>query len=207
MHRYFSLTLPFAIFARNVAFVSLAGVLPLLVVYVALQPGFAAMLAGGGPALSRFLRQVATNGFPVVFVVNYAGFFLFALQAQGQPDRRHWLTAVAVDMAARVSLFIALHAIIYVASADWFGSFGGGRATALQVVGPTLARSALFENISGVYLYACLLGALPIYACVIAGQRDLPVRAGPWLAALACCALLAGLLTAVASAIVSVQPV
>ena len=71
--------LPFARFAWHVVLVSLAALLPLLAFYIAMQPGFAAMLAGGGPALSRFLRQVATNGLPVVFAVNYLGFLLYAL--------------------------------------------------------------------------------------------------------------------------------
>ena len=51
----------------------------MLVLYIALSPGFTTALAGGGPALGRFLRQVLTNGLPVVVMVNYVGFFLFAL--------------------------------------------------------------------------------------------------------------------------------
>ena len=43
-------------------------------------------------------------------------------------------------------------------SADLFGSFNGSRATALSVVGPTLERSFMFGNISGVYLYALAPG-------------------------------------------------
>lgn len=41
------------------------------------------------------------------------------------------------------------------------------RATALRVVAPTLARSAFFENISGVYLYATLVSAMPLYVSSI----------------------------------------
>lgn len=62
-----------------------------------------------------------------------------------------------------------LHILIYVLSADWFGSFGESRATAVRVVAPTLARSAFFENISGVYLYATLVSAIPLYVSVIEG--------------------------------------
>ena len=92
----------------------------------------------------------------------------------------------------RVALFIILHAVIYTVSADWFGSFGGSRLTALRVVAPTLAQSALFQNISCVYLYATLVSALPLYVAAIEGsdrlgkrQHRLPGRAGPVLAALA----------------------
>lgn len=205
MNRYFSLTLPIAIFARNVALVSLAALLPLLVLYVALQPGFAAMLSGGGPALSRFLRQVATNGFPVVFIVNYFGFFLYARFETQSPERRSGFALIGTDMAMRVSVFILLHAVIYVASADWFGSFGGSKATALRVVAPTLARSALFDNISGVYLYAALLGALPIYAAAFGRTQAQGARARPWFAALLCCGLLALALTLIAGSLARLQ--
>lgn len=203
MHRYFSLTLPIAIFARNVALVSLAVLLPLLALYVALQPGFATLLSSGGPALSRFLRQVATNGFPVVFIVNFAGFFRFAQVHAQSPERRSGAVLVCTDMAMRLCLFILLHAVIYVASADWFGAFGGSKATALKVVAPTLARSALFDNMSGVYLYAVLLGAMPIYAAAFGGARTR--KAKPWLAALLCCAVLALALTLIAGALVRLQ--
>lgn len=79
LERYFSTRMPGMQFLRNVLLFSLAGLLPVLVFYVALSPGFATALADGGPTLKRFLRQVLTNGLPVVVMVNYVGFFLFAL--------------------------------------------------------------------------------------------------------------------------------
>ncbi|GAA6189925.1 hypothetical protein NBRC116596_29880 [Litorivita sp. NS0012-18] len=98
-------------------------------------------------------------------MVNYVGFFLFALshERSGSGRGRDPGAYIVVDFFSRLGIFIGLHALIYVVSADWYGSFGGSRATALQVVAPTLARSALFENISGVYLYATLVSAIPLY--------------------------------------------
>lgn len=169
MQRLFSLELPFSRFAWNTLVVSLAGLLPLLVLFIAMTPDLAGHLAGGGPALSRFVRQVLTNGVPVVFVVNYVAFFLYAsTNARGNLERRPGLV-LFLDVAARLVAFIVLHILIYVLSADWFGSFGGSRATAVRVVAPTLARSAFFENISGVYLYATLVSAIPLYVSVIEG--------------------------------------
>lgn len=78
MQRFFSLEMPFSRFAWNTMLVSLAGLLPLLAIFVALTPGFAAALSENEQALERFLRQVFTNGLPVVFVVNYVTFFLYA---------------------------------------------------------------------------------------------------------------------------------
>ena len=79
MDRFFSISMPAAQFVRNVLLFSFAALLPVLLFYVLLAPGFAPALAAGGPALMRLLRQVATNGLPVVFAVNYVSFFLFAM--------------------------------------------------------------------------------------------------------------------------------
>lgn len=172
MTRAFSLDMPFLRFARNTLIATLAALLPLLLIFVLKTPGFAGALSEGGPALWRFLRQVVTNGVPVVFVVNYCTFFLYASAVASGAIIRRPGTVLAVDIGARLGLFVGLHALIYVLSADWFGSFGGSRRTALSVVAPTLARSAFFENISGVYLYATMISAIPLYTAVI----------GPWLA-------------------------
>lgn len=173
MDRFFSIDMPGVQFLRNVLVFSLAGLLPVLALYVALSPGFANALIEGGPSFRRFTRQVVTNGLPVVFAVNYVGFFLFALSRRTSANQRDPSAYLVLDLVARLTLFVGLHAVIYVVSADWFGSFGASRTTALRVVGPTLAQSALFQNISGVYLYATLVSALPLYASVIGRSRRL----------------------------------
>lgn len=130
--------------------------LPLLIVFVALTPDFFAILMTNPATLTRFLRQVSTNGFPVVFIVNNISFIVAS-----EPLRkvnRSALRNVFSDACMRAGTFVVLHVLIYVFSADWFGSFGGDRWAALRVVGPTLERSYLFENISGVYLYALMPG-------------------------------------------------
>ena len=166
---------------RNVLLFSLAALVPVVCLYVFLAPGFGSALLGGDPALGRFLRQVATNGLPVVFVINYVSFFLFAVAQQRTGHHRDPSMFVLVDIGVRVFLFLALHTLIYTFSADWFGSFGGSRKTALSVVAPTLARSAFFQNISGVYLYATMVSALPLYVTTIKQSQALRpyVRLGP----------------------------
>lgn len=167
MDRFFSLDLPFSRFAANTLILSCITLIPLLLFYVALTPGFGSMLLENGPALRRFLRQVLTNGIPVVFAVNYLSFFLYAVSAKRQGIHSSPILILIVDLPARICVFVALHAFIYFVSADWFGSFGGDRWQALRVVAPTLARSAMFENISGVYLYATMISAIPLYLNVI----------------------------------------
>ena len=134
---------------------------------VALTPDFGPILLENGPALRRFLRQVLTNGIPVVLAVNNLSFFLYAAAAERQGTHSSPILILIVDLPARIFVFVALHAFIYFVSADWFGSFGGDRWQALRVVATILARSAMFENISGVYFYATMISAVPLYLSVI----------------------------------------
>ncbi|MFC0159211.1 MULTISPECIES: hypothetical protein [Mameliella] len=168
MQKFFLLEMPARLFIRNTLLVSLVGLFAVLVPYIFLIPGFGAVLAEGGPAFSRFLRQILTNGLPVVLAVNYVGFFLIALGNTRTEAHKVPILALVLDIPARVAVFVVLHVIIYVMSADWFDSFGGSRATALRVVAPTLARSAFFENLSGVYFYASLLCTFPMHVDLIA---------------------------------------
>jgi len=191
MEKYFTIDMLALRFARNTLVFSLLGLIPVLLTYVALTPGFSTVLLDGGAPLSRFLRQVVTNGLPVVFLLNYVSFFLFAWIV-ATPGRSYKFSFIVLaDLPVRVLSFVGLHALIYVLSADWFGSFGGSRATALRVVAPTLVRSFLFENISGVYLYATLVSALPLYVTAVESSeklgklaKALPGRSGPVLFAL-----------------------
>ena len=212
MYRHLTLDMPAGRFALNTLVASLLGMLPLLVLYIALTPGFTTQLLGGGAPLWLLVRQVLINGLPVVFAVNYVGFLLFAWAVDGRPRSRRMMLLPLIDPPLRVFVFISLHAVIYMVSADWFGSFGGDRLTALRVVAPTLARSALFQNISGVYLYATLASALPLYAAAIGKSHlcdGLPLRlrgrSGPVLAALGLFGLFAVLLTITAKLIMRLQ--
>ena len=176
MNHLFDIKMPFWRFAKNTLIVSCLSLLPLLLLYILLSPGFASMLLDNRMALGRFVRQVLTNGLPVVFTVNYLSFFLYALMKDGQRWTNVPEFILLIDLPVRIIVFVALHGLIYVISADWFGSFGGDRWQALRVVGPTLVRSAFFENISGVYLYATMVSALPLYMTAI--QRVLDKRSG-----------------------------
>lgn len=212
MQNLFSANMPGLRFVINVMAFSLVALVPVLLIYVMRTPGFSSALMDGGPALSRFLRQVLTNGLPVIFIVNYVGFFLFAVLNEKGTNSVIRRYSFFFDVVIRVALFLVLHAFIYVLSAGWFGSFGGSRATALSVVAPTLARSALFENISGVYLYATLVSALPLYVTA-AGKSPIlrpfiglfPKSIGAVSVALLAFLLAAVCLTAIAAVILRLQ--
>ena len=158
--RYFSVRLPFTHFARNTVLLSLLGLVPVLILYIALIPGFRSHLTTSDAALARFLRQILTNGLPVAFTVNAVSMIMFSqsrLRTIGPGS------ALALDFATRTIAFMVLHAVIFFVSALMFGSFGGDPLQALRVAGPTLVQAAAFGNLSGVYLYATLISALPLH--------------------------------------------
>ncbi len=161
----FSPALPFGRFCWNVFALSVASILPFLLVYIFTTPGFATMLAQNSTALGRFIRQVMTNGLPVVFLVNYLG-FVFAFVTL-KHARRLQIGYIFLDVVLRSVTFVGAHIVVYVLSADLFASFGGSRATALSVVGPTLRWSFMFTNVSGVYLYALAPGAFVAVLAVL----------------------------------------
>ena len=198
-------------FLRNVLLVSIAGLIPPLALFVFLSPGFSTALSQGGPALLRFLRQVLTNGLPVVFVINYVSLFLYALSIN-EMRGRDLIVFAATDVVARLALFFGLHTLVYVLSADWYDSFGGDRLTAISVVAPTLARSAYFENVSGVYFYATFVSAMPLYVTAIRRSKvlrkavePLPFVVGPFFLAAAIFVATAFLITILAEAILRIQ--
>lgn len=162
--RHFSVRLPFTRFARNTVLLSLIGLAPVLALYITLTPGFWGHLLTEDSASARFLRQILTNGLPVVCVVNAISLVLFARLRSGA--MRPGLV-LSLDIPGRLLAFIALHAVIYPASALMFGSFGGDPVQALRVVGPTLGQAGAFGNLSGVYLYATLATAMPLHTALV----------------------------------------
>jgi hypothetical protein len=162
---HFSTHLPAGRFLRNTVLLSLAGLLPVLGLYIARTPGFAGHLAGTEGTLGPFLRQILTNGLPVVVIVNWAALILFARARAGMMRPG---AALGLDFAVRIGLFAVLNGAVFVASALVFDSFGADPAQALGALGPTLVRAAAFGNLAGVYLYATLVGALPLHMALIA---------------------------------------
>jgi len=201
LDRHFAPDQPAGRFAGKVLLVSLAGLVPAVGLYVALSPGMGPQLLAGGAAGGRFLRQILTNGLPVVFAVNFASFLIYARLRAGavSPGR-----LVALDLAARVGLFLGLHAIVFAASAQAFGSFGGDPVQALRVVGPTLVQAAGFGNLSGAYLYATILGALPLQMAALARVAGVPSGGGLALG-VAAFVLQAVVLSALAATVTALQ--
>lgn len=113
--------MPFTRFVLNVLLFSCLGLLPFLVLFISLRPEFWSSLIADPLARGLLLRQVATNGLPVVYLINHVGFALYA-GSSGREDGA--LRALAIDLPTRIVLFFVAHAAIYAGSARMFGSFG-----------------------------------------------------------------------------------
>ncbi|WP_339403468.1 hypothetical protein [Cognatishimia coralii] len=144
-------------------------------------------------------------------MINYVSLFLYALSIN-EMRGRDLIVFAATDVVARLALFFGLHTLVYVLSADWYDSFGGDRLIAISVVAPTLARSAYFENVSGVYFYATFVSAMPLYVTAIRQSNvlrkavePLPFVVGPFFLAAAIFVATAFLITILAEAILRIQ--
>ena len=171
--RHFSPKMTYTRFALNVLLYSCLSLLPFLILYVSLRPGFWSSLIADPLARGLLLRQVLTNGLPIVYLINHIGFALYAGLAGRKGDA---LKAFGIDVPARIMLFLAGHAAIYVGSARMFGSFGGDAMQALGAVAPTVAGSASFGNLSGVYLYATAISAYPLFFTAMRQQAEAEPR-------------------------------
>ena len=69
-------------------------------------------------------------------------------------------------------------------------------------MGPTLAQSAFFENVSGAYLYALLPGALHCYRALLSSTDP---TARVWLKALLACAAIVVFTTLAASILAAIS--
>lgn len=174
MSLYFTPHMPALLFVRNVAIFSLSAFLILLLVYISSVPGWWHQLATEEEARASFIGQLFGNGLPLVFAVNYVGFTLYS----------NWLLKRAVhpgimlafDMIVKLTLFVGLTTLIYLAYAHYANAFTGEYRLALGAVGPTLEGAILFRNLTGVYFYSVAISSLPLFLTgLLQIMADLPI--------------------------------
>ena len=164
LRAYFSGRLPAWRFALNVLVFTLASMLLLMIVYVAITPGFFKSLVTDRQQLSAVVSQFLLDGLIKTFAANYIGFSIFAKRLeQGDFDP---LKSLFVDVIVKVVAFIAVTALIYQIYAQ-MGSFTGSSQKALEAVRPTILAAAKFQNLTAVYLYSLAISSLPIYLAAL----------------------------------------
>jgi len=180
MNRYFSGTLPFLRFILNVLVFSCVPVLVLLVAYVTYTPGFSAQLIDDNLARMNFLR-VLFYGIVATFTVNYLVFALYSYVEAALDIRRFKVRYILiVDILSRVVLYVVVTAILFVVAAMLTeDAFLGKKMLAILSVAPTVRHAAAFQDMSGAFLYATAISALPLFlgACIELMQES-PVFSG-----------------------------
>lgn len=161
-------------FIRQVFFISLISLLVLLFVYVIRVPEILQQVRtrdGENLNWSPIVRHILLNGLSVVFFVNYLSYFLYPWVIRwfrrDASSGRVILIAV-FDVLFRIVLYFVFSAIVYSLFATMFGSFGGSVTTAVSSVFSTFLYSVSLGNLAGVYFYAAMVGAFPIYTLAIA---------------------------------------
>ena len=150
--------------------------------YILTYPALRAGLMDDPMLLNAFTRQIIASGLLIVFVINLIGFANYRAFAARGPDGRSTAAVLGADLFTRGFLFFGMHVISYYLAAEYYGSFGGNTLLALQVVAPTLAAAAWMGNLSGVYLWATAISALPFFMVVLAqgtrgsGRFDAMIR-------------------------------
>lgn len=167
MDRYFHPGITFFKMLKNTLLFSVASLILLLALYMSLVPGFFNSIWNDEMSRAPFIRQIFTNGLPVVFIVNYVGFSLYLSSSRPGKFAGSAVRVLALDVFARMLLFCLLTAIVYLGSAHLFGSFSGDMWQAVRAVGPTITLAATFGNLSGVYVYAAAISAFPLFIAAL----------------------------------------
>lgn len=144
----------------NVAAITLATILVVLVVFLLKRPG--ALQLG-------MWRQIFLQGFPVTLLVNFAaGAFYaehFARLSVGNAMRS--LMILLGEFFVRGTLFVLLTAVSLMSWALLLGAFGGDPDAALASVAVTLRYGLRFDGLAGVYIYSMVLAAFPFLALFV----------------------------------------
>lgn len=157
--------LPISRFLFSVTVSTLVGIAVFLLLYFMAVPGFFQQMWDDAFARGRVLRFVASYGLPVVFLCTYVSFFFqgLLLANLGRSSIPRLVFYMAFDILMRLVVFALVSAGIFWLFARFFGSFGGSTAAALRAVPETLRGGIRFENLAGVYFYAAVFSAFPLF--------------------------------------------
>lgn len=155
--------------AAHLLRVSAATLVVAAVVYLMTLPAYAPAFFGDPESLARFLGRLFSSGLVTVFLVGWVagsvtGGIAGRIAAAGPAGV---LAFLLLDLTVRLAALVAITAATYVLFSQAAGSFGGSWQTAIGVVPATLAVALAFESLTSVYVYAALLGGVPLYLILL----------------------------------------
>lgn len=161
--------LPFRRFIAKVAGASLCSLVALILVYFMSMPGLTVGFFTDEMSLKLLLRQVAFNGFLIVFLVTWASWAVGARFAGrlAEASAARLALHIVFDILLKLALTVVVTGAVYAAFAHFAGSFGGSVVTALRVIPETLQGAFAFRGLSGAYVYATLLTGFPYFMALL----------------------------------------
>ncbi|MCE1236567.1 MAG: hypothetical protein LWW93_09435 [Hyphomicrobiales bacterium] len=129
---------------------------------------FRAQVAADPFARGRILRALVLNGLPIVFLTTFAAHLVHSKLTVEHgvlgplPSRR-----VGVDLAVRLAVFGIVVIAVFQLLVWGVGAFGGDPLAALAATPEILRRAVAFQDLFGVYLYATLFAATPLWAALL----------------------------------------
>lgn len=155
-------------FAASTFAASLAALTIWSIAWFADADAFRAQIAGDPFARGRILRALVVNGLPIVFAATFVANLVHSKLTvetgvlDARPSRR-----LGVDLAVRLAVFACVTIAAFQLFVALFHAFGGDPIAALAATPEILRRAVAFQDLFGVYLWAALFAAHPLYAAAV----------------------------------------
>ncbi len=140
------------------------------ILYVVATPRLPVGFVTDAEALLRFAGRLVLSGLATVLLVDWAAAAVIGPLAPGIARARPAgvLGFMALDLATRLAALVVVTAATFALYAQAADSFGGSWRTALRVVPETLVAAFRLQGLSGIYVWAALLGGYPLALVLLA---------------------------------------
>jgi hypothetical protein len=141
----------------------------LLSIYIAQTDGLFVQLISDKFARATFFQYVFVNGFFVVLIVNFVGYFYdqYRFGSSTTLALRNVSKIFLAEIALKIILFVVVTAAVYVVLALLTDSFLSSPILALEAVPATILSAITFKGLTGVYLYSVAISSFPMFVIAL----------------------------------------
>lgn len=149
------------------------------ILWVMATPRLPAGFVSDADALARFAGRLVLSGLVTVLLVDWAAAAVTGPLSPriARASAGGVLGYMALDLATRLAALAVVTAATFALYAQTAGSFGGSWRTGLAVVPETLLAALRLEGLSGIYVWAALLGGFPLALVLLARLATHPSAA------------------------------
>ncbi|MEM9311509.1 MAG: hypothetical protein AAGA34_08685 [Pseudomonadota bacterium] len=167
IRRYFPGRHALGTYLPNVLLLSALSLAAVNFVYWTNTGGFQNQFATGA-STRVFLSQLVFDGLLKVFIVNWIAMLAYEsyITRIASFGLVGCMGLVMMDVVLRLGLFLLVSAVIWSGFVAIFGSFQGDFQSAYEALPQTVRGATSFGNLTGTYIYANAIGALPMLLVV-----------------------------------------